>query len=140
MGYAILFIFIVLLHPRYCIHINVWVLLHLLCFYSLHTLISLFTSLHFSFFYYPSLLHLFTPLSLLSFTSVLLSPFSPSPLYSSLPSLLHLCTPFSLLSFTSILFSLTAGYPSEAFVRSETVFLALGNAVPEGKAAYVLIR
>jgi hypothetical protein len=105
MGYAILFIFIVLLHPRYCIHINVWVLLHLLCFYSLHTLISLFTSLHFSFFYYPSLLHLFTPLSILSFTSVLLSPFSSSPLYSSLPSLLHLCTPLSLLSFTSVLLS-----------------------------------
>jgi hypothetical protein len=107
MGYAILLILIMLLHPRYGIHINVWVLLDLLCFNSLRTLLSLlhFTSLSFT--------------TLLSFTSLLLSPFSGLPLF---------------------LVSLTAGYPSEAFVRSETVFLALGNAVPEGKAAYVLIR
>jgi hypothetical protein len=36
--------------------------------------------------------------------------------------------------------ALITGYPSEEGVRNETVFLALGDAVPQGKSVYVLVR
>jgi hypothetical protein len=34
----------------------------------------------------------------------------------------------------------TVGYPSDSYIRDETVFLALGDAVPEGRTVYVLIK
>ena len=36
--------------------------------------------------------------------------------------------------------STAVGYPSEDTVRNETVFLAIGRAVPEGNTVYVLLR
>ena len=34
----------------------------------------------------------------------------------------------------------TVGYPSDSYIRDETVFLALGDAIPEGHTVYVLIK
>ena len=34
----------------------------------------------------------------------------------------------------------TVGYPSDTYIRDETVFLALGDAIPEGRTVYVLIK